>query len=121
MQHGAGAGIAEAESPDRLARAALRPTADPLDLMGHPALAIEAGPRDAGIPYWQALFTTTTPTAVALAFTQALTDPTPLPRDPDWLDERLLTHLTSQQVVQPHAAAPARPAVASPQGRRGHR
>ncbi|MFD0561887.1 DUF317 domain-containing protein [Kitasatospora saccharophila] len=85
-------GVRHVESPDRLARAVLRRNADPLDLMGHCALAIEAGPEDAGEPYWQALFTADVPALVTSAFVQALTDPAPLRRDGDGMDERLLAH-----------------------------
>ncbi|MEY9848446.1 hypothetical protein ABH940_005549 [Streptacidiphilus sp. BW17] len=81
------------ESADGLARADLRPQADRFDLMGRPALAIEAGPADAGIPYWQALFTTDAPGLVTSAFVRALTDPAPLHRDPAWMDEQLLIDL----------------------------
>ncbi|MEY9958803.1 DUF317 domain-containing protein [Streptacidiphilus sp. MAP5-52] len=78
---------------DGLARAEIRAQADPFDLMGRCALAIEAGPADAGIPYWQALFTTDTPAVVTNAFIRALTDPTPLRRDRSWMDEQLLDDL----------------------------
>ncbi|MFI9787295.1 DUF317 domain-containing protein [Kitasatospora sp. NPDC051984] len=85
-------GVRRAESPDGLARAVLRRDADPLDLMGHCALAIEAGPEDAGEPYWQALFTADTPALVTDAFVRSLTDPAPLRRDGEWMDEHLLAH-----------------------------
>ncbi|MFF2146632.1 DUF317 domain-containing protein [Kitasatospora sp. NPDC058190] len=87
------AGVRRFETADGLARAELRPDADPLDLMAHPALHVEVGPADAGIPYWQALFTADTPALVTTAFVQALTDPAPLRRDADWMDEHLLAHL----------------------------
>ncbi|MET8623752.1 DUF317 domain-containing protein [Kitasatospora sp. NPDC004669] len=89
-------GVKHFESSDGLARATLRPNAGPLDLMGRCNLAIEAGPADAGIPWWQALFTTGTPSVVTDAFTQALTDPAPLTRDPDWMDEELLQHVNAR-------------------------
>ncbi|QKW20649.1 DUF317 domain-containing protein [Kitasatospora sp. NA04385] len=85
-------GVRRVESPDHLARAVLRPNADPLDLMGHCALAIEAGPADAGEPYWQALFTSDVPELVTSAFVRALTDPAPLRRDPERMDKHLLAH-----------------------------
>nr|WP_267884961.1 DUF317 domain-containing protein [Kitasatospora phosalacinea] len=85
-------GVRRVESPDYLARASLRRNSDPLDLMGHCALAIEAGPENAGEPYWQALFTAGTPALVTDAFVRALTDPAPLRRDGDGMDERLLAH-----------------------------
>ncbi|MGA5704498.1 DUF317 domain-containing protein [Peterkaempfera bronchialis] len=86
-------GIRRVQSPDLLARAALRRNANPLDLMGNCALVIEVGPEEAGDPYWQALFTADTPAMVTGAFVRALVDPAPLQRDGEWMDEHLLAHL----------------------------
>ena len=86
-------GIRRVESPDLLARAALRRGANPLDLMGNCALVVEVGPEEAGDPYWQALFTADTPAMVSEAFVRALVDPAPLRRDGEWMDEHLLAHL----------------------------
>ncbi|MEV0188481.1 DUF317 domain-containing protein [Kitasatospora purpeofusca] len=90
-------GRLDLEAPDHLARVQIRidPHGDPLDLMSQPHLYVEVGPRDTGgyPPYWQAMLTTTAPTVVVDALAQALTDPTPLQRDRDWMDEELLAHL----------------------------
>lgn len=86
-------GVRTFESADGLARATIRPDADPFDLMGNCAFAIEIGPHDAGIPYWQALFTADVPAHITTGFIRAVTDPAPLRRDADWMDERLLAHL----------------------------
>lgn len=90
-------GELDLEAPDRLARVQIRidPPGDALDLMSRPHLYVEIGPRDNGgyPPYWQAMATTGTPTVVVDALARALTDPTPLARDRDWMDEELLEHL----------------------------
>jgi len=78
---------------DGLARAEIRTQADPFDLMGRCALAIEAGPADAGIPYWQALFTADTPALITTAFVRAVVDTAPLRRDAEAMDDHLLAHL----------------------------
>ncbi|MFC9327941.1 DUF317 domain-containing protein [Kitasatospora sp. NPDC057015] len=86
------------EAPDEHARLHIRldPPGDPLDLMARPHVHFEAGPRSNGgyPPYWQAMLTTAAPTVVVEALAHALTDTAPLRRDPDWMDERLLAHLT---------------------------
>ncbi|MFJ9446778.1 DUF317 domain-containing protein [Kitasatospora sp. NPDC101235] len=93
-------GELDLEAPDRLARVQIRidPPGDALDLMSRPHLYVEIGPRDNGgyPPYWQAMATTGTPTVVVDALARALTDPTPLTRDRDWLDDELLEHLGEQ-------------------------
>ncbi|MFJ6620027.1 DUF317 domain-containing protein [Kitasatospora sp. NPDC091335] len=90
-------GELDLEAPDRLARVQIRidPPGDALDLMSRPHLYVEIGPRDNGgyPPYWQAMFTTNAPTAAVDALAQALTSPTPLRRDRDWMGEELLKHL----------------------------
>ncbi|MCG6497002.1 DUF317 domain-containing protein [Kitasatospora sp. A2-31] len=91
------AGALDLEAPDHLARVQIRldPRGDQQDLMGRPHLYVEVGPRDTGgyPPYWQAMVTTNAPTVVVDALAQALTDPTALQRDRDWMDEELLAHL----------------------------
>ncbi|QKW20650.1 DUF317 domain-containing protein [Kitasatospora sp. NA04385] len=84
-------GVRHAVSPDYLAHAFLRRAADPLDLGAGCALTVTVGP-DQHDPYWQARFTTNTPDQVTSAFARALTDPAPLRRDPERMDERLLAH-----------------------------
>ncbi|MFJ7278329.1 DUF317 domain-containing protein [Kitasatospora sp. NPDC098663] len=90
-------GTLDLEAPDQLARVQLRldPPGEPQDLMGRPHLYVEIGPRGNGgyPPYWQAMFTTTAPTVAVDALAHALTDPTPLRRDREWMDEELLEHL----------------------------
>ncbi|MGW2397065.1 DUF317 domain-containing protein [Kitasatospora sp. NPDC001664] len=91
------AGVLDLEAPDELARVQVRldPPGDPDDLMAHPHLYVEIGPRGSGgyPPYWQAMATTNTPTIVVDALAQALTDTAPLQRDRDWMDEELLARL----------------------------
>ncbi|MGW3185728.1 DUF317 domain-containing protein [Kitasatospora sp. NPDC001119] len=93
-------GLLDLEAPDRLARAQIRidPPGDALDLMARPHLYVEIGPRGNGgyPPFWQAMATTGTPTVVVDALARALTDPTPLKRNRDWLHEELLEHLGEQ-------------------------
>ncbi|GAA2274597.1 hypothetical protein GCM10010430_70750 [Kitasatospora cystarginea] len=90
-------GVLDLEAPDELARVQVRldPPGDPLDLMAHPHLYVEIGPRGNGgyPPYWQAMFTTAAPAVIVDALARALTDPAPLKRDRDWMDEDLLAHL----------------------------
>ncbi|MFB7672719.1 DUF317 domain-containing protein [Kitasatospora purpeofusca] len=90
-------GVLDLEAPDELIRVEIRidPPGDPLDLMSRPHIYVEAGPRGNGgyAPYWQAMFTTAAPAAVLDVFTRSLTDPTPVMRQRDWMDEDLLAHL----------------------------
>lgn len=99
------AGVLDLEAPDELARVQLRldPPGDPDDLMAHPHLYVEIGPRGSGgyPPYWQAMATTNAPTVVVDALAQALTDPTPLQRDRDWMDEELLARLGHRTEADP--------------------
>ncbi|MFE4514065.1 DUF317 domain-containing protein [Kitasatospora sp. NPDC056783] len=113
-------GLLDLEAPDRLARAQIRidPPGDALDLMVRPHLYVEIGPRGNGgePPFWQAMATTGTPTIVVDALARALTDPTPLKRNRDWLHEELLEHLGEQATSDsPESTAadqrPARPGV----------
>ncbi|GJF32672.1 hypothetical protein KNE206_53720 [Kitasatospora sp. NE20-6] len=90
-------GTLDLEAPDHLARVQIRldPPGDPLDLMAHPHLYVEIGPRGTGghPPYWQAMLTTHAPTVVADTLAHALTDPTPLRRNRDWMEDELLVQL----------------------------
>ncbi|MGV9266657.1 DUF317 domain-containing protein [Kitasatospora sp. NPDC003701] len=103
-------GVLDLEAPDELARVQVRldPPGDPHDLMAHPHLYVEIGPRGSGgyPPYWQAMVTTNAPTVVVDALAQALTDPTPLQRDRDWMDEDLLAHLGHRTGAAPDNAGP---------------
>ncbi|WP_308431121.1 DUF317 domain-containing protein [Kitasatospora griseola] len=103
-------GVLDLEAPDELARVQVRldPPGDPDDLMAHPHLYVEIGPRGSGgyPPYWQAMVTTNAPAVVVDALTRALTNPTPLRRDRDWMDEELLAHLGHRTEAGPAAASP---------------
>ncbi|KQV20962.1 MULTISPECIES: DUF317 domain-containing protein [unclassified Kitasatospora] len=108
-------GLLDLEAPDALARVQVRtdPPGDPFDLMGHPHLYVEVGPRGSGghPPYWQALLTTAAPTVVVDALARALTDPTPVQRDRDWMNRHLLAH---HDLADKHRGAAA---VAGPRRR----
>ncbi|MFE2722821.1 DUF317 domain-containing protein [Kitasatospora sp. NPDC059327] len=103
-------GVLDLEAPDELARVQVRldPPGDPDDLMAHPHLYVEIGPRGSGgyPPYWQAMVTTNAPAVVVDALVQALTDPAPLRRDRDRMDEDLLAHLGHRAVAGPVNASP---------------
>ncbi|MFE6053079.1 DUF317 domain-containing protein [Kitasatospora sp. NPDC056446] len=104
------AGVLDLEAPDELARVQVRldPPGDPDDLMAHPHLYVEIGPRGSGgyPPYWQAMATTNAPAVVVDALVQALTDPTPLQRDRDWMDEELLARLGHRTEASPANVSP---------------
>nr|BEK67582.1 hypothetical protein KPHV_48090 [Kitasatospora purpeofusca] len=103
-------GVLDLEAPDELARLQVRldPPGDPGDLMAHPHLYVEIGPRGSGgyPPYWQAMVTTNAPAVVVDALAQILTDPTPLQRDRDWMNEELLAHLGHRTAAGPTDASP---------------
>ncbi|WP_030458896.1 DUF317 domain-containing protein [Kitasatospora sp. NRRL B-11411] len=113
------AGVLDLEAPDELARVQVRldPPGHPDDLMAHPHLYVEIGPRGSGgyPPYWQAMATTNAPTVVVDALAQALTDPAPLQRDRDWMDEELLArlgHRVGPANVNPYTETDLREAAA---------